>query len=154
MRVSVSNVIVLYDIGVMIATIERSTHMIATYLERALPGLPVTQAEAHVLAQLERHGPTPLGELHREFGHKRSTLTSVIDRLENRAWVRREINLADRRSFVIRLTRRGRAPARAVTAALDQLEAEVRGAVSPRDLHGLEAVSGALAEAVGALTPR
>jgi DNA-binding MarR family transcriptional regulator len=138
----------------MIATIERSTHLIASYLERSLPGLPVTQAEAHVLAQLERHGPTPLGELHREFGHKRSTLTSVIDRLENRAWVRREINPADRRSFVIRLTRRGRAPARGVTEALDRLEAEVHGAVSRRDLQGVEAVAAALNEAVGQLTPQ
>jgi DNA-binding MarR family transcriptional regulator len=137
----------------MIATIERSTHLISTYLERELTGVAVTQAEAHVLAQLERRGPTALGDLHREFGHKRSTLTSVIDRLENRAWVRREINPADRRSFVIRLTRRGQAPARAVTDALDRLEAQIAGTVSPRDLRGLEAVSAALSAAVGQITP-
>jgi DNA-binding MarR family transcriptional regulator len=138
----------------MLATIERSTHLIATYLGHALHGLAVTQAEAHVLAQLALGGPTSIGDLHREFGHKRSTLTSVIDRLESRGFVRREINPDDRRSFVIRLTRSGRGAARRVNRALDALQAEVRGVVSPRDLQGLENVSGALADAIGRLTRR
>jgi DNA-binding MarR family transcriptional regulator len=132
----------------MVATIERSAHLIASYLDRALTGLAMTQAEAYVLAQLHRRGPASIGELHREFGHKPSTLTSVLDRLENRGWVRREINPADRRSFVIQLTRPGRPAAREVTDVLDALERRVAAAVTPRDLAGLQAVSESLATAV------
>ncbi len=132
----------------MLATIERSAHLIAAYLDHALTGARITQAEAHVLAQLHRRGPTSIGDLQREFGHKRSTLTSVIDRLETRGWVRREINPADRRSFVIHLTRGGKSAARGVAAVLDELESHVRAQVSDRDLKGLEAVAAALAAAV------
>lgn len=55
---------------------------------------------------------------------------------------------ADRRSFVIHLTRGGRSAARQVTAVLDELERQVQAQVSDRDLRGLDALSGALAEAV------
>ena len=134
----------------MIATIERSAHLIASYLDRGLTGLAMTQAEAHVLAQLNHRGPASIGELQREFGHKPSTLTSVLDRLENRGWVRREINPADRRSFLIRLTRPGRTAARQVTQVLAELERRVAAAVPRRDLDGLEAVSEALAAVVRA----
>src|SRR5947209_1084236 len=121
-RSPVSIRFVLYDLELMIGAIERSAHLIAFYLDHALTGLAMTQAEAHVLAQLNRHGPASIGELHREFGHKPSTLTSVLDRLEKRGFVRREINPADRRSFVIRLTHAGRTGARRVTEVLDELE--------------------------------
>ena len=132
----------------MLPTIERSAHLIAVYLDHALKGLGVTQAEAHVLAGLDRHGPTSIADLHREFGHKRSTLTSVLDRLEGRGWVRREVNQADRRSFVVHLSRRGRSTARRVTAVLDQLEGHVQAQLTERDLAGLKAVASALAAAV------
>jgi len=33
-----------------------------------------------------------IGTLHREFGHERSTLTSILDRLERRKLIRRELN--------------------------------------------------------------
>jgi DNA-binding MarR family transcriptional regulator len=132
----------------MLATLERSTHLIAMYLELALTRLSLTQAEAHVLAELSRGGPRSIGDLHREFGHKRSTLTSVIDRLEGRGFVRREINPSDRRSFVIHLTRSGRAAGRHVTRVLDELESELRRGVQERDVQGLDAVASALRVAV------
>ncbi len=135
----------------MIATIERAAHLIGSYLDHALEPLGVTQAEAHVLAQLARHGPTPIAALHREFGHKRSTLTNVIDRLEDRGFVRREINPADRRSFVIHPTRSGKRAANHVAKVLDELEDQVVAAVKDCDLRGLDAVAGALDAASEAL---
>lgn len=136
----------------MLATIERSAHLIASYLDHALTDPRVTQAEAHVLAQLRRRGPTSIADLQHKFGHKRSTLTSVIDRLEGRGWVRREINSADRRSFVIHLTRGGLSAARRITAVLDELEKHIRSQLTERDLDGLEAVAAALTATVEATT--
>jgi MarR family transcriptional regulator, organic hydroperoxide resistance regulator len=132
----------------MLATFERSAHLIAAYLDHALSQPRVTQAEAHVLARLHRRGPTSIADLQREFGHKRSTLTGVIDRLERRGFVRREINQADRRSFVIHLTRQGQAAARRVTAVLDRLERHIQARLTERDITGLEAVAAALGDAV------
>lgn len=132
----------------MLGTIERAAHLIGAYVEQAAGELGITQAEAHVLAQLARHGAIPIGTLHHEFGRKRSTLTNILDRLEDRSLVRRELNRDDRRSFVIHLTASGQRAAARVTEVLDDLERDVRTAVTERDLHGLDAVADALTAAV------
>jgi MarR family transcriptional regulator, transcriptional regulator for hemolysin len=132
----------------MLSTIERAAHRIGTYVEHAASELGITQAEAHVLAQLARRGPTPIGTLHRDFGRKRSTLTNILDRLEQRRLVRRELNREDRRSFVVHLTASGERTATRVTAVLDELERAVEEAVTARDVRGLEAVATALDAAV------
>jgi DNA-binding MarR family transcriptional regulator len=134
--------------GEMIATLERAAHLVATRIEMAANDLDITQAEAHVLAQVAKAGPTPIATLHREFGRKRSTLTNVLDRLEQRKLVRRRPNPDDRRSLVVHLTASGERIARRVTEVLDELESEVRRAVSERDVRGVEAVAAALALAV------
>jgi DNA-binding MarR family transcriptional regulator len=114
-----------------------------------MSALGITQGEAHVLAHLERSGRTPIGALHHEFGHKRSTLTSIVDRLEARDLVLRELNRDDRRSFIVRLTPAGRRVAGRVTAALDALDRELAGAAATRDLAGLQTIIRALAGIAG-----
>jgi DNA-binding MarR family transcriptional regulator len=125
----------------MIQDLERAVHLVALHLDRA--SLDVTQAEAHVLSQLAK-GPATVGELHEEFGHKRSTLTNVLDRLEERGYVERTVNPNDRRSIVVTTTRAGAAAARRVRKVLDGLERTVRAEVSDRDLAGVAAVAAAL----------
>jgi DNA-binding MarR family transcriptional regulator len=132
----------------MIAEIERAAHLIGVQLEHAASDLGLTQAEAHVLAQLARRGSLTVGDLHREFGHKRSTLTNVLDRLETRSLVERSVNPGDRRSFVVSLTVDGERVARRVAAILDQLERAVGGEVQARDLAGVRAVASALGRVV------
>jgi DNA-binding MarR family transcriptional regulator len=128
----------------MIADLERAVHAVAVHFERAAGDLGVTQAEAHVLAQLHRHGAQTVGELQRGFGHKRSTLTNVLDRLDLRGLIERRLNPHDRRSFIVMTTRDGARPARHVAQMLDRLEREVRREVSARDLEGVRAVADAL----------
>ena len=128
----------------MLATLERAAHLIGEHIERTAGELGITQAEAHVLAQLARRGSLPITTLHREFGHKRSTLTNILDRLEERELIRRELNRDDRRSFVIHLTQSGARRALRVRGVLDELEAKVREAVTDRDARGLDAIVEAL----------
>jgi DNA-binding MarR family transcriptional regulator len=132
----------------MIADLERATHLVAVHLGRVAGDLGVTQAEAHVLAQLARRGPLSVSALHKEFGHKRSTLTNVLDRLEGRGLVRRVLNRADRRSFVIEPTAAGTRAGKRVARVLDDLEREVMALVTERDFAGVSAVAAALAETV------
>ncbi len=126
------------------ASLERAAHLIATYLESTVGELGVTQGEAHVLAQVARRGPTPIATLHHEFGHKRSTLTNIVDRLEQRKLVRRELNPADRRSLVVHLTASGRRAALPLTEVLDELERELSRLVDERDVAGITAIVQAL----------
>jgi DNA-binding MarR family transcriptional regulator len=130
--------------GEILASLERAAHLIGVHAERAGRELGITQAEVHILVQLARRGATPIATLHREFGTKRSTLTNVLDRLEGRGLIRRELNSDDRRSFTIHPTRTGAAHAKRLAHVMDELEAAVRGAIDERDLRGVEAVVGAL----------
>jgi DNA-binding MarR family transcriptional regulator len=128
-----------------LAGIERAAHLIGLHVEQAARDLAITQAEAHILVSLARRGPTSIADLHREFGTKRSTLTNVLDRLESRGLVRRELNPKDRRSFTIYLTPRGAGQARRLRHTVDELDERLRGAVSKKDLESVEKVVDALA---------
>jgi DNA-binding MarR family transcriptional regulator len=133
----------------LVAAIERATHLLGLYLERKTQPLEITQAEAHILARLGRGGSASPNDLHRLFGHKRSTLTGVIDRLESRGYVKREINPDDRRSFIVSLTSEGKTVAAAVCDVVVELERRILARVSERDLKGAVALLEALeAEAV------
>jgi DNA-binding MarR family transcriptional regulator len=105
----------------LIPKIHRATHAIALALASD-PKLDVTQAEAHILAHLHETGEARISELHARFGHRRSTLTSVLDRLEQRALIERRSDPDDRRSFVVAPTRAGRTTAAAVHRTLSAIE--------------------------------
>jgi DNA-binding Lrp family transcriptional regulator len=78
--------------------VHRATHRIGLYLDKlGEPGL--TQGEAHILALLAHSGPAKVAELHRGLAHKRSTLTSILDRLAKRNLITREVGRTDRRTF-------------------------------------------------------
>lgn len=114
------------DASRIIPALERTTHAVALWIERAFPDLRLTQAEAHVLAYLAQHAPCSINDLHRSFGHKRSTLTSLLDRLEARGWVQRAAHPESRRLVMVRLTEAGSAVAERVSAALGALEERLR----------------------------
>jgi DNA-binding MarR family transcriptional regulator len=107
----------------LIFSIHRATHRIGLYIQRHAPDL--TQPEAHILCHLHESGDSALSDLHRAFAHKASTLTSVLDRLDSRGLVTRESSSKDRRSFVIRLTGRGKKKAAKIHRQLESLEAGV-----------------------------
>ena len=116
-----------HDGAGLLGEVHRLVHATALVVERASDGR-LTQAEAFVLWHL-RLGPATMSDLHRAFGHRHSTLTSVVDRLERKALVTRENDARDRRTVVVSLTGGGKRAVRPIAAAFDGLEAEaVRGA--------------------------
>jgi DNA-binding MarR family transcriptional regulator len=118
----------------LIFGIHRTTHRIGLFIQRHEPSL--TQAEAHILCHLYEFGDSAVADLHRALAHKRSTLTSVLDRLASRGWVNRESSQKDRRSFVISLTAVGSKRAAKVHRLLESLEA---GVLASTDRSAIEA---------------
>ncbi len=120
-----------HDVALLdtVAAIHRTVHALGLYFDEMLDG-EVTQAEAVVLLQLGRGGDSTINDVHAMFLHKRSTLTSVIDRLERKGLLRRQIGESDRRNFALVLSAEGRRTANRVIAALDDLanSADVGGA--------------------------
>jgi DNA-binding MarR family transcriptional regulator len=136
--------------GNYVVELHRAVHALGLFLDARTAGA-VTQAEALILAHLAEHGTSTINTLHRVFLHRRSTLTSVIDRLEAKGLVGRRPADDDRRSFAVELTRAGRTQARSILRALDEL----RGTVEPRrknqELDAHADFLHALAEAAAAL---
>src|SRR4051812_1182215 len=116
----------------IVAPLKRAVHAVGLRIG-------TNQAEAHILARLAL-GPATLAELHHSFGHKRSTLTAVVDRLEAKSLVRRRPNPRDRRSVVVSLTASGRPVARKARETVAALEREVAKACAPEDLAGFARV--------------
>src|SRR5205085_2046755 len=101
--------------------IHRATHRIGLYIDE-LREPRLTQGEAHILALLGESSPARVADLHRGLAHKRSTLTSILDRLAERNLITRKVGEDDRRTFVVGLTTEGRRVARRVRNHLADLE--------------------------------
>jgi len=119
--------------------VHRATHRIGLYLDD-LGETGLTQGEAHILAMLADSPPVKVADLHRGLAHKRSTLTSILDRLEHRGFITREVGKTDRRTFLVMLTAKGRNLAGRVSRHLLDLEREVVRRVSFADIKGFKNV--------------
>lgn len=136
----------------LIRALERATHCVGAYLADEFRDLGITQAEAHVLALLAAEGPLTVHSMVAAFGHRPSTLTSVLSRLERHGLIERSINPADRRSFVILLTAEGTVAAGRVTETVAAFEAAVSDSLPPASVEGFFATADAIA-ASGASRP-
>lgn len=100
-----------------------------------------------MLANLADRGALNVRELSAETGTRASTLTGVIDRLESRGYLTRELDAADRRSFRLPLTELGQAVAARVRAAVADIERDALTGLSATQIAGFHAVITALQEA-------
>jgi DNA-binding MarR family transcriptional regulator len=127
----------------LVPQIHRATHRIGLYLA-SLDAHGLSQGEAHILALLAVSGPSTVSDLHAGLAHKRSTLTSILDRLADRGLITRTVGVRDRRTFVVAPTANGRRVARLVHGRLVALERAVQGRVSPDDVRTFAKVAAAL----------
>ena len=127
-----------------LSPLHKASRQITMHLEELTRELGVSPIEGHVLTYLRKYAPAPVGELVRVFGLKRSTLTSLLDRLERAGLVRREPNPADRRSFLIHLTGRGRELTTRLNRLLEKLEDDIRSSLRRSEARGFHAVMAAV----------
>jgi DNA-binding MarR family transcriptional regulator len=124
----------------LIPEIHRATHRIGIYLD----SLGITQGEGHILSHLAACGDATIAELHRALAHRRSTLTSILDRLAERQYITRESDPDDRRSFIVRLSAKGKAVATRVHHELAHIEGSALKGVSGQQFHSVVKVLQAL----------
>ncbi len=131
----------------LIPGVHRATHRIGLWLDAAQPPLKVSQGEAHLLAHLLETGTASVAELHRAFAHKRSSLTTYLDRLEAQGFLVRAPHPGDRRSSLVSLTAAGSTAAARVHRRLAVLEAAALRRLGRRDRHALGSALQALQDA-------
>jgi len=134
------------DPGSAILALHRATHATLHALTTRLADLDLPAADINVLANLADGVARTVGALADATATRPSTLTSLLDRLTGRGFIVRETDLADRRSFVIRLTPAGRAAAERAAAAITDLERQALAAVTPAERAGFHALLDALTE--------
>ncbi len=134
------------DPGSAILALHRATHATLHALTARLADLDLPAADINVLANLADGTGRTVGALATATATRPSTLTSLLDRLTRRGYIVREADLADRRSFVVRLTPAGQAAAVRAAEAIAELEQQSLAAVTPQQRAGFHAVIDALTE--------
>ena len=132
----------------MLLALQRAAHHTLHALAAALAELELTASELNTMANLADGRPRNVRELSRDTGTRATTLTGVLDRLERRGYLVRELAAADRRSFLVTLTDQGRVIADQVRRAVAGIERRAfdAGDLSSRELAGYHAVITALQE--------
>ncbi|MCI0411754.1 MarR family transcriptional regulator [bacterium] len=128
-----------------LSPLHKASRQVTIYLERETEKLGVSPVEGHLLSYLKSYAPCPVSEIERVFGHKPSTLTSILDRLAERDLITRQINPSDRRSFTVELTSEGRKLAGKLQKMLEAFEQRIRDGVNNRQMAGFRAVMEAIA---------
>ena len=132
--------------GSVILALHRATHATLHALTSALADLDLPAADIDVLAILADGAGRTVGALATATATRPSTLTSLLDRLIRRGYIARELDPADRRSFLISLTPDGQAAAQRAAEAIADLERRALAAMAPAQRAGFDAVIDALTE--------
>ncbi|WP_203924036.1 MarR family winged helix-turn-helix transcriptional regulator [Rugosimonospora africana] len=130
----------------MLLPLQRATHRTLHVLAAALADLDLTPSEINTLANLSDGRARSVRELAADTGTRATTLTGVLDRLERRGHLTRQLDPADRRSFRLCLTDSGQAVAARVRDAVTGLEHDALAGLSADQLAGYHAVVSALQE--------
>jgi DNA-binding MarR family transcriptional regulator len=134
----------------LIPEVHRATHRIGIFLD----SLGITQGEGHILSHLAASGDSTIAELHRALAHRRSTLTSILDRLADRQYITRESDPEDRRSFIVRLSKKGKTVAAQVHRELARIEESALRGVSSRQFQSVVKVLQTLEKTAYRASPR
>jgi len=134
----------------LIPEVHRATHRIGIYLD----SLGITQGEGHILSHLAASGDSTIAELHRALAHRRSTLTSILDRLSERQFITRQSDPKDRRSFIVRLSNKGKAVAAQVHRELARIEESALSGVTGNQFQCIVEVLQTLGKVADRSSPR
>ena len=129
-----------------VSPLHKAQRQLAEYMEAESRERGVEPTEGNLLSYVTIYGPCPVSQLSKVFGHKPSTLTSMLDRLEGRALLERQPNPDDRRSVLVSTTAHGAKVATELRAMLEEMEEQIYEQINARDFAGFQAVMKAIAD--------
>jgi MarR family transcriptional regulator, organic hydroperoxide resistance regulator len=124
--------------------LQRATHLTLRVLASGLADMDLTGSEINALANLADGAGRSASELGRAAGARPTTVTSVLDRLEQRGYVTRRPQPGDRRGVLIELTTSGRQAATRIRRAITDIEQRALGPLGPGVIAGLRTALEAL----------
>ncbi len=130
----------------IVSPLHKAMRQMSLHLGEAVRAQGMEGADGHLLSYLAVYGPCRIAELRKVFGHKPSTLTSLLDRLERRHWIVRSIDPEDRRGFLIEATTEGARVGSDARQVVESFERSVLARVKSKDLDGFQRVLAALGD--------
>ena len=109
-------------------------------VRRAIRPFGLGAQQFHVLEQLRLLGERSQAELADALGIDRSNLAAIVAELTDRGLVERSRDAADRRRYVLRLSRSGQDLLRGVEGAVAAAEEDVLGPLEPEQRAQLHAL--------------
>jgi len=114
----------------------RTADLVFDQIGRLLRPLNVSAAGGLVLGILRDRGPMSPSELSERLIVTRATVTGVLDSLEQRGFVRRSTNPADRRSLVVAITPAGLSVVQQLRTIVHRQEKAWLSGLSDQELRG------------------
>jgi len=133
----------------LLNALHRANRQATIFVDELIREFGLCTADGHLLAYLGVFGPSSVAELVRVFGYHKSTMSSILNRLEKRGHLRRVINDKDKRSFLVELTPEGRRVSDRARARVKGLDAALLEQVTKTDLQGFQRVIDAVAIITG-----
>ena len=119
----------------IIYLIRKLMHGAELYTKELNKKYAITSAQLNCLLALHENGPLPPSQIARYMMVNSSTLTGVIDRLEQKKLVRRQRNSPDRRIINIQLTPNGKKMAEIAPPPIQQRVVDGLQRLSSRELN-------------------
>lgn len=135
----------------ILSPLHRAVRQVMLSLEEAIidAGLDVRPDEGHALSYIGTYGPCPTGNVQRVLGVKRSTVTSLLDRLVRRGLIIRQGDPSDGRVVLVQVTAAGRRLVERLDACALKLEQRIAEQIGTRDRAALHRILAAIDQVTG-----
>jgi len=117
--------------------IVKAEQAITSYFRQQLgmEGLTVTSGQTGILYLLEKGGKMRMSELSSSLEMDNSAATRIVDRLERSGFVRRELNLNDRREFHVMITDQGLKEIKKTKSTVRSMNKKIEAEFSEEELE-------------------
>jgi DNA-binding MarR family transcriptional regulator len=116
--------------------IVKAEQAVTSYFRQELikSGLKITPGQSGALFLLEKKSPRNMSELSGELEMDNSAVTRIVDRLEKGGFVKRELNINDRREFLVTITDSGLKEIRGAKSVVNKLNKKMEKNFSSAEL--------------------
>jgi DNA-binding MarR family transcriptional regulator len=137
----------------VLSPIHQANRQTSLHIDTLLADLSVTAQEGQVLAFVSARDAVPVTAIVRSLGVSKSTVTSLLQRLETAGFMRRGGNPDDARSWLVFTTPKGRRVGAAARERVLELERRIQARVTDADMRALARIVDAVTAETGINLP-
>jgi DNA-binding MarR family transcriptional regulator len=124
----------------VLSPIHQANRQARLFIDELFGDLAITADEGQLLAFIASREGVPVTAVVRLLGVAKSTMTSVLKRLEDANLVERDANPRDGRSDLLFVTRKGRTVARKAREKVLEFEQRLQSQITASDLRALDRI--------------